>query len=107
MTVTGNTASADGGGVSMENTVSAPWTLTVNNSVISDNHAGDAGGGIETDGSGKVFVNSGTVITGNTTNNQGGGIWLARHPASGRPSASPDAPTPDRDRARSSATTRL
>ena len=35
----------------MENTVSTPWTLTVNNSVISNNHAGDAGGGIETDGS--------------------------------------------------------
>ncbi|HVS38708.1 MAG TPA: choice-of-anchor Q domain-containing protein, partial [Gemmataceae bacterium] len=76
ITLTGNTASADGGGVSMENAVSAPWTLTVNNSVISSNHAGDAGGGIETDGSGKVFVNSGTVISGNTTNNQGGGIWL-------------------------------
>ena len=76
VTVTANTASADGGGISMENLVSTPWTLTVNNSVISHNHAGDAGGGIETDGSGKVFVNSGTVINGNTTNNQGGGIWL-------------------------------
>ena len=60
----------------MENTVSAPWTLTVNASVISDNHAGDAGGGVEEDGSGKVFINSGTVITGNTCVNQGAGIWL-------------------------------
>ncbi len=76
VTITGNTASADGGGVSMENLVSVPWTLTVNDSVISDNHAGDAGGGLETDGSGKVFVNSGTIISGNTCNNQGGGIWL-------------------------------
>lgn len=74
--VTNNTASADGGGVSFENTVSVPWTLTVNNSTISNNHAGDAGGGLETDGSGKIFVNAGTVITGNTTVNQGAGIWL-------------------------------
>jgi len=41
MVVTNNTASADGGGVSMENTVSTPWKLTINNSVISNNHAGD------------------------------------------------------------------
>ena len=60
----------------MENTVSVPWTLTVNNSIISNNHAGDAGGGIDTDGSGKVFINAGTVITGNTCVNQGAGIWL-------------------------------
>jgi predicted outer membrane repeat protein len=73
--VTHNTASADGGGVSMENTVSAPWTLTVNNSVISDNGAGDAGGGLETDGLGTVLVSDST-ITGNTCVNQGAGIWL-------------------------------
>jgi hypothetical protein len=76
MTVTNNNATADGGGVAMENTVSTPWTLTVNNSTISNNHAGDAGGGIDTDGSGKVFVNAGSQITGNTTVNQGAGIWL-------------------------------
>ncbi len=76
MLITGNTATADGGGVVMENTMSVPWTLTVNNSVISNNHAGDAGGGIDVDGSGQVFLNSGTVITGNTSVNQGAGIWL-------------------------------
>jgi hypothetical protein len=81
--VTGNTATADGGGVVMENTVSVPWTLTVNNSVISNNHAGDAGGGIDADGAGKVFVNPGTVISGNTSVNQGAGIWLDAIQANG------------------------
>jgi hypothetical protein len=77
MVITNNQATADGGGVSMENApASTPWTLTVNNSVISYNHAGDAGGGLETDGKGKTFINAGTVITGNTTLNQGAGIWL-------------------------------
>jgi predicted outer membrane repeat protein len=76
MVLTNNAATADGGGVVMENTVSTPWTLTVNNTLISNNHAGDAGGGIDADGAGKVFVNAGTVITGNTSVNQGAGIWL-------------------------------
>jgi hypothetical protein len=74
--LTNNSATADGGGVVFENTVSTPWTLTVNSSTISNNHAGDAGGGIDTDGSGKIFINAGTVITGNTSVNQGAGIWL-------------------------------
>jgi predicted outer membrane repeat protein len=74
--VTNNNATADGGGIVFENTVSVPWTLTTNNTVISNNHAGDAGGGIDTDGSGKVFINAGTVIAGNTSVNQGAGIWL-------------------------------
>jgi predicted outer membrane repeat protein len=73
--VTNNSATADGGGISMENTVNTPWTLTLNNSTISNNHAGDAGGGIDEDGSGKVFVNFST-ITGNSSVNQGAGIWL-------------------------------
>jgi hypothetical protein len=73
--VTHNTANADGGGVSMENAVSAPWTLTVTNSIISANHAGDAGGGLETDGLGTVLVTDST-ITANTCVNQGAGIWL-------------------------------
>jgi hypothetical protein len=77
MAIADNAASADGGGVALENAAgSTPWTLTVNNSTISGNHAGDAGGGLETDGKGKVFINAGTVITGNTCVNQGGGIWL-------------------------------
>jgi hypothetical protein len=76
MTVRGNRATADGGGISMENASSTPWMLNVIGSTIADNHAGDAGGGIDTDGSGKVMVTSGSVITGNTTVNQGAGIWL-------------------------------
>jgi hypothetical protein len=77
MSVTNNLATADGGGIAMENpTASTVWTLTINNSTISNNHAGDAGGGVETDGSGTDLINSGTVITGNTCVNQGGGIWL-------------------------------
>src|SRR5262249_50728034 len=77
MVITGNSSSGDGGGISMENAPrSTLWTLTVNNSTISNNHAGDAGGGIDTDGTGIVNINPGTIITRNTTVNQGGGIWL-------------------------------
>jgi hypothetical protein len=76
MVVTGNQASGDGGGVVMLNTVNAPWTLTLQNgTVVSNNSAGDAGGGIDTDGSGNVVVNNST-IAGNTSVNQGAGIWL-------------------------------
>ena len=73
--LTNNYATADGGGVSMENLVSTPWALTLNATTVSNNHAGDAGGGVETDGKGKVVINGGQ-ITGNSTVNQGGGVWL-------------------------------
>jgi hypothetical protein len=73
--VTHNSAVA-GGGIAMANTVSAPWALTVNASTVSDNLA-VGGGGIETDGSGQVLLNAGTVITGNTVYSVGGGIWLS------------------------------
>jgi predicted outer membrane repeat protein len=76
MTVTNNSATADGGGISMENAATTSWTLTINNSKITNNRAGDAGGGIETDGSGTDLINPGTVISGNTCVNQGAGIWL-------------------------------
>jgi phospholipase/lecithinase/hemolysin len=75
MVLSNNRASADGGGLAMENVVSTPWTLTVSNSVLSNNHAGDAGGGVETDGSGKVVV-TGSTLNGNTSVNQGAAIWL-------------------------------
>jgi hypothetical protein len=70
-----NSATADGGGVAMENAASTPWTLTLNNTTVANNHAGDAGGGIEEDGTGKVFVNN-SLIADNTCLNQGAGIWL-------------------------------
>jgi parallel beta-helix repeat protein len=70
-----NSATADGGGVAMENVVSTKWALTLNNTTVINNHAGDAGGGIDEDGSGKVFINNSTIAD-NTTLNQGAGIWL-------------------------------
>jgi hypothetical protein len=76
MFITNCSATADGGGVSMENSVDTPWTLTVNGSTVSDCTAGDAGGGIDTDGSGKVFIQNGSVLNANTCVNQGAGIWL-------------------------------
>jgi hypothetical protein len=76
MVVTHNVATADGGGISMENVVNAPWFLSINNSTISYNRAGDAGGGIDEDGQGTVVIGEGTKIIDNTSVNQGAGIWL-------------------------------
>ncbi len=70
-----SSASADGGGIAMENAASTRWKLTLNNTLIANNHAGDAGGGVDEDGTGAVVVNGSTIV-GNTTLNQGAGIWL-------------------------------
>jgi hypothetical protein len=51
MVITNNIPSAAGGGVSMASLLDTVWALTLNNTTISDNHAGDRGGG-EEDGSG-------------------------------------------------------
>lgn len=75
MVITHNSATADGGGLVMFNMVEASWTLTVINSVISDDHAGDAGGGIDTDGTGTVVINNSKII-GNTDINQGAGVYV-------------------------------
>jgi hypothetical protein len=75
MVLNNNSATADGGGFVMENTVNSTWTLTINNSTLSNNHAGDTGGGFDTDGAGTVIVN-GSTITGNTDVNQGAGIYI-------------------------------
>lgn len=74
--VTDNQATADGGGIAMENATNVPWKLTLNHSIISNNHAGDAGGGIDEDGQGTININPGSALIGNTTVNQGGGLWL-------------------------------
>jgi hypothetical protein len=76
MVVSGNTANGDGGGIVMANLANTPWKLTLNHTTVSGNHAGDAGGGIDTDGSGQVFVNPGSVLSNNTSTNQGAGIWI-------------------------------
>jgi Big-like domain-containing protein/ASPM-SPD-2-Hydin domain-containing protein len=76
MVVTGNEATADGGGIAMENQSNSTWVLTISNSTISNNHAGDSGGGIDGDGTGSIVINSGSVISGNTALNDGGGILL-------------------------------
>ena len=76
MVVDHNSATADGGGVVMLNTIdNGSRTLTLNNTVISNNHAGDAGGGIDTDGAGTVVINN-SLIDGNTDINQGAGIYV-------------------------------
>jgi hypothetical protein len=75
--LTNNSATADGGGVSMENpTVSTNWALTVDNTTVINNHAGDAGGGIESDGTGQILIKNNSTIADNTCVNQGAGVWL-------------------------------
>src|SRR5205823_1094388 len=76
MVVTGNGAHDDGGGIAIWDVINASWTLTLNKTTISNNSAGDFGGGIFTNGSGNVFVNAGSVLSGNFTYNDGGGIFL-------------------------------
>ena len=73
--ISNNSATADGGGVAMENGASTKWKLNLNNTTVANNHAGDAGGGIDEDGTGVVNITN-SVISANTTLNQGGGVWL-------------------------------
>ena len=76
MNISGNYAQAAGGAISMENpNFSTPWTLKVENSTISNNRSGDAGGGINTIGNGRVDITN-SVISNNVCENQGTGIWL-------------------------------
>ncbi|MEM9091956.1 MAG: choice-of-anchor Q domain-containing protein, partial [Cyanobacteria bacterium P01_F01_bin.53] len=73
-TVSGNTATDDGGGI---------WnlgaSLTIENSTISDNSSGSNGGGIYSDTFGNTLDSSVSVsnstISGNTASNTGGGIY--------------------------------
>jgi len=86
-----NAATTDGGGIAMSTfgynpppgVFSASWfvdntgSITLHNSTISHNHAGQAGGGVETEGSGPVLIDTGTVIDYNTSVSGGGGIFDA------------------------------
>jgi hypothetical protein len=67
----GDGAAGSGGGIRDQGSVN----LTLTNMSLTNNLA-TAGGGLESDGSGKVVLNAGTVVTANTSANQGGGIWL-------------------------------
>ncbi len=76
MNIAGNISQAAGGAITMENPdFSTPWTLKVLNSTISNNRSGDAGGGINTQGNGRVDITN-SVISNNVCENQGAGIWL-------------------------------
>jgi hypothetical protein len=71
-----NTATADGGGIALESIGNVSvGTLTITNCFIDNNHAGDAGGGVESDGNGLVTINASTIKD-NTCVNQGAGVWL-------------------------------
>jgi hypothetical protein len=75
MIVKNNRSTGDGAGVVMEDTVNGSWTLTIDKCTIINNHAGDAGGGIDTDGTGNVVIND-SNISGNTDINQGAGVYI-------------------------------
>jgi predicted outer membrane repeat protein len=76
MVLTHNFAATDGGGVSMEDVLNTPWALVLNNTTVSFNRAGDQGGGIEEDGTGRVLINPGSVITHNVSAFEGAGVYL-------------------------------
>jgi predicted outer membrane repeat protein len=77
MVVTNNRATADGAGIGMIDTPTSggSWVLTIKSSIISNDHTGDAGGGIDTDGGGTVII-SNSVVSSSTDINQGGGIYI-------------------------------
>lgn len=72
VTITGNEASADGGGLWADGVVAGTFSLTIRNSEISGNTAGN-GGGVYAGAPGPVLLQS-TVITGNDAAQSGGGI---------------------------------
>ncbi|MBV9493405.1 MAG: right-handed parallel beta-helix repeat-containing protein [Acidobacteria bacterium] len=70
LTVSGGNAD-DGGGISDSNE-----NLTLNNMVISGNHATDDGGGLWMDGFDFHFTIRNTTISGNSATGDGGGIYI-------------------------------
>jgi len=71
-----NAAAAKGGGIAMESAPGNPWTLTFMNTDLLNNQAGAAGGGLETNGPGTISIPPGMIISGNTSADGGGGIWI-------------------------------
>ena len=74
--VTGNFATASGGGIYLAPYNGVTPTLTVTNSTISGNSAGGSGGGIELTG-GSVAITSGTISGNSATGGNGGGIDIS------------------------------
>jgi len=69
MTLTNNTAVADGGGIFQSGS-----TLVVNNNTITGNHAAMNGGGIANTGSGSIAITQ-SIISNNFSGVSGGGIY--------------------------------
>ena len=75
-TISKNQASDYGGGIY----ISSNGTLYITSSIISNNYAAVGGGGIYMGSpSGKVYLNYGTVITGNTAGDSYGGLQQHTH----------------------------
>ncbi|MDS4030179.1 MAG: right-handed parallel beta-helix repeat-containing protein [Candidatus Contendobacter sp.] len=73
VTITGNTASGDGGGLWADG---FNMNLTIRNSTISGNTSGDDGGGIYVEDTGGPLLIQNTVISGNQAAGSGGGIYF-------------------------------
>jgi hypothetical protein len=80
VTITNNTATADGGGLwasGNSELSSLVMDLTIRTSMISGNTAGLSGGGISIGDTGGLLLIQNTVISGNTaTNGAGGGVFF-------------------------------
>jgi hypothetical protein len=73
VTIAGNSADGDGGGVAVLTGGSSP-SLVIENSTISGNSADDRGGGIFVEGGDFSITNS--TVSGNSAGTEGGGIQL-------------------------------
>lgn len=73
VTITGNEASSDGGGLWADDVTAGTFSLTIRDSEISGNTAGNGGGGIYVDDPGPVLLQN-TVVSGNNAAQSGGGI---------------------------------
>ena len=74
-----NTSGAKGGGIFYD----SPFDLEISDSSLLDNHAQGSGGGLYVDVDGNdfdsegVFFNlTGSTVSGNTTEHEGGGVWF-------------------------------